>query len=265
MNNSEEWKVYQFGESFDETYHLYFSKYGEVKSFTKNNPEGKILKGSLREGYPIISFTQFKPITESVKANFDEQAEHISELRTEARELKKIIKKKSTAGKDLQNAVARIEELAKEIKSRVSRLSRQRQKDLKSRALYYHLLVHKAVAELFIPNDDPENKKFVIHKNFDKKDNRVENLSWATKDEVVKRSFESPKFISYKISKPKKDPTSVSKLSYNEVVLIKRKLKKGEPAARLARRFGVSDMQIHRIKTGENWSDVQLSLINNKS
>ena len=129
MNNSEEWKVYQFGESFDETYHLYFSKYGEVKSFTKNNPEGKILKGSLREGYPIISFTQFKPITESVKANFDEQAEHISELRTEARELKKIIKKKSTAGKDLQNAVARIEELAKEIKSRVSRLSRQRQKD----------------------------------------------------------------------------------------------------------------------------------------
>ena len=98
MNNSEEWKVYQFGESFDETYHLYFSKYGEVKSFTKNNPEGKILKGSLREGYPIISFTQFKPITESVKANFDEQAEHISELRAEARELKKIIKKKSTAG-----------------------------------------------------------------------------------------------------------------------------------------------------------------------
>ena len=37
MNNSEEWKVYQFGESFDETYQLYFSKYGEVKSFTKNN------------------------------------------------------------------------------------------------------------------------------------------------------------------------------------------------------------------------------------
>lgn len=35
MNNSEEWKVYQFGESFDETYQLYFSKYGEVKSFTK--------------------------------------------------------------------------------------------------------------------------------------------------------------------------------------------------------------------------------------
>lgn len=262
MNNNEEWKVYKFGEDFDETYQLSFSIYGEVKSFTKNNPEGKIINGSLRQGYPIISFTQYKPINEKTKTLFDDQANHISELRAEVRELKKIIKKKTTVGKELDLATKKAILLEDTIKTLIAKLSKQRQKDLKKRSVYYHLLVHKAVAELFIPNDDPENKKFVIHKNFDKKDNRVENLMWATKEEVVKRSFESPNYISFKISNQKKDPTSVAKLSYNDVVLIKRKLKKGEPAARLARRFGVSDMQIHRIKSGENWGDVQLSLIN---
>lgn len=265
MTNSDEWKVYKFGEDFDETYQLFFSKYGEVKSVTKNNPEGKILKGSMREGYPIISFTQFEPISEKMKLKFEEQSTLIAALRAEARQLKRLVKLKGTTGQELQIATNRINTLADDIKSCVSKLSKQRTKDLKSRGKYYHLLVHKAMAELFIPNDDPENKKFVIHKNFDKKDNRIENLDWATKEEVVKRSFESPKFIQYKISAPKKDRTAVAKLSYNDVVLIKRKLKKGEPASKLAKRFGVSDMQIYRIKSGENWGDVQTSLIKNKS
>ena len=43
------------------------------------------------------------------------------------------------------------------------------------------LLIHRVLAELFIPN--PENKQYVDHKNQDKSDNSLSNLRWVTKRE----------------------------------------------------------------------------------
>lgn len=43
---------------------------------------------------------------------------------------------------------------------------------------------HKLVAEMFIPNDDPINKKYVIRINGDKYDFRIENLMWLNSSKV---------------------------------------------------------------------------------
>lgn len=49
-----------------------------------------------------------------------------------------------------------------------------------------------------------------------------------------------------------------SKLKERDVLIIKHQLSLGVPAAQLAKMFNVSDMQIIRIKRGENWSHVTL-------
>lgn len=49
--------------------------------------------------------------------------------------------------------------------------------------------MHRIVAEIFIPN--PENKKYVNHKNGNKNDYSIENLEWVTCQENSKHAIET--------------------------------------------------------------------------
>lgn len=55
------------------------------------------------------------------------------------------------------------------------------------------LLVHRIVAQSFIPN--PDNKGFVDHINTNRIDNRVENLRWVTQRENNQNSITVSKII----------------------------------------------------------------------
>lgn len=51
----------------------------------------------------------------------------------------------------------------------------------------YHFLIHRLVAEAFIPN--PNNLPEVNHKNKNRQDNRVENLEWCDRISNVYDSY----------------------------------------------------------------------------
>ncbi|MGY5847176.1 HNH endonuclease signature motif containing protein [Salegentibacter sp. HM20] len=119
--------------------------------------------------------------------------------------------------------------------------------------------IHRVVAELFLPK--PENARYVVHKNFIKDDNRVDNLAWMTKEEWVKHQYDSPKVKENKRKRKLRKVVSYSKLTYAQAVILKKKLLDPNRKTRikvLAKQFGVSEMQLYRIKSGENWGDIEV-------
>lgn len=110
--------------------------------------------------------------------------------------------------------------------------------------------VHKLVAQHFLEQNDGI---FVIHLNYDKTDNKVENLKWATKREKEIHQFSNPEYI----NRPRK--ITNSKLTETKVKYLKRRINDPNRRTRLkmiAKQFGISEMQLHRIKSGENWGYV---------
>ncbi|WP_152286262.1 HNH endonuclease [Flavicella marina] len=111
--------------------------------------------------------------------------------------------------------------------------------------------LHKLVAEHFL--ERKEGEEYVIHLNYDKLDNRVENLKWATKREKELHQFSGPAHLN------RKPRLQRAKLTEAKVRLIKRKINDPNRRTRMkmiAKQFGVSEMQLYRIKSGENWSHV---------
>ncbi|MBU3012461.1 HNH endonuclease [Polaribacter vadi] len=114
--------------------------------------------------------------------------------------------------------------------------------------------VHKLVAQHFLPKENDE-QIYVIHLDYDKTNNVLENLKWATKREKELHQFNHPDWDDIVKKRGKK----IGKLTEGKVKIIKRQLKNNRTRiTMIAKRFGVSDMQIHRIKTGENWSHIKI-------
>ncbi|TXD84160.1 HNH endonuclease [Subsaximicrobium wynnwilliamsii] len=111
--------------------------------------------------------------------------------------------------------------------------------------------VHKLVAQHFLDKNDGV---CVIHRDYDKTNNHIDNLKWATKREKEIHQFTNPEYKNRKRRIPYN-----AKLTETKVKLIKRKLNDPNRRTRLkmiAKQFGISEMQLHRIKTGENWGYV---------
>ncbi|NLP57126.1 HNH endonuclease [Lutibacter sp. B1] len=113
--------------------------------------------------------------------------------------------------------------------------------------------VHRAVANIYLKKR--EDQKFVIHLDFDKTNNEASNLKWANKEELKQHHTKNPELIK------RKGEIKYSKLTEGRVRMIKRKIFDPNRRTRMrliAKQFGISEMQLYRIKSGENWGHVKI-------
>jgi|694.fasta_scaffold03164_5 hypothetical protein len=118
------------------------------------------------------------------------------------------------------------------------------------------LMVSKLVAESFIEKSDIFDTH-LIHLDYNNSNDHFSNLKWVTAEERMNHLKVNPSVIAGHIKgRETKKKTDGHKLTISQVIRIKKALKNENRTftlRELAKKYKVSDMQIHRIKTGENW------------
>ena len=120
---------------------------------------------------------------------------------------------------------------------------------LGSRNNYKIIRIHRAVAELFIPN--PNNLPQVNHIDGDKTNNKVDNLEWCDNSHNVRHAYSQGLMIP-----TRGDLHGMAKLTAEEVNQIKKEYKPyshDANMAKLAQKYNVSVGAISNIVTGKSW------------
>lgn len=112
--------------------------------------------------------------------------------------------------------------------------------------------IHRLVAEQFVRKPSSKHR-FVIHLDHKKENNKAKNLRWVTHTDQIAHAKKDPAFLA------QLTPTEGKKLNAEKVKMIKRKLASGKTKIKaLAKQYRVSEMQLYRIKSGENWSHIKI-------
>ncbi len=133
----------------------------------------------------------------------------------------------------------------------------------KSKTFY----VHKLVAEQFIEKTS-DDQKYVIHLDYNKCNNYVENLCWANKKDMFEHQQGNPSVLEGRKKMQLRRNCEGAKLTDTQVMLLKKRISDPRRKTRLkiiARQFGISEIQLHRIKRGENWGHVDIEIPENSS
>jgi HNH endonuclease/Helix-turn-helix domain of resolvase/NUMOD4 motif len=241
----ERWKNVEFNFDYASENRIEVSNFGRVRSFNRLS-EGNILEGSMINGYKIIRLKFFAERDEAAERKFIYHNKQIAKFTVKVRQMK-LNRESKTA---IKEATVLLDGLRMNQKKKLAA-------DWKSRATNYHSLVHKLVADYFLKKPS-ENHTIVAHLDYDKLNNRASNLKWMTHEENVIHQRSSPHVLAEKEKRRGGSgrTSRTTKLSLTKVMLLKKLLNEGKPVKSLVKQFKVSDMQIYRIKNGENWGDV---------
>lgn len=123
------------------------------------------------------------------------------------------------------------------------------------------LLFYRLVAEYFLPKGN-EDQTFVLHLDYDKMNDRVENLKWANQAELTAHHSVNPAVIRGKAKTIAHNiKADGRKLTSTQVIRIKKMLQRKDNKTRLvmiAKQFNITTQQLYRIRTGENWGHIKV-------
>jgi anti-sigma28 factor (negative regulator of flagellin synthesis) len=122
------------------------------------------------------------------------------------------------------------------------------------------IFLYKEVAKAFLKKPSSKHA-FIIHKDHNYLNDHVDNLKWATQDEHRTHTAFSPRSIQARERKAISTSVHSKVLNERKVAALKKMIwdpKRKLSFKKIAEKFGVSEMQIYRIKTGEFWYHVRV-------
>lgn len=128
---------------------------------------------------------------------------------------------------------------------------------------YYskQMFIHKLVAERFVDRAE-EDEVHVVHIDHDRRNNHFSNLKWVTYRGRLDHLRTSPAVIlAHKKLIELNIRSDGKKLTTTSVIRLKRMINDPNRKTRLkiiAKQFGISEMQLYRIKSGENWGHIKV-------
>jgi len=242
----EHWKAVKFDSAFTNKFRIEVSNFGRLRTFNKIS-DGNIINGSMINGYRIIRLKLYHPRNEKTQNRLNSLQQQIAKLTKKLKSQIKEGEKKET----IRQTAALLDTFKKN-------LSKKYKKDLKERTVHYHSLIHRLVAEYFLPKPN-KSQTIVAHLDHNKLNNKSSNLKWMTPEENYEHQKKSPAVIKDKLKRRERQQSNPnrSKLTVTRVMLLKKLLNEGKPMKQLVKLFKVTDTQIIRIKRGENWANIE--------
>lgn len=132
---------------------------------------------------------------------------------------------------------------------------------IEGKLCHKHAFLYKLVAEHFLHKPSEEHKH-VIHLDHSRANDYVGNLKWVTRQEMLDHQKLSPAVIEAKERLAENNANrDGNKLTTTKVIMLKKQLADPNRKTRikmLAKQFGISEMQVYRIKSGENWGHIKI-------
>lgn len=122
------------------------------------------------------------------------------------------------------------------------------------------IFLAREVATAFLKKPSAKHK-YVIHKDHNYLNDQVSNLKWATQSEHRKHTAMSPRSVQAREKKAITKSTHSKVLDEKGATALKKMIwdpKRKVSYRQIAEKFGVSEMQIYRIKSGEFWYHIRV-------